>query len=442
MKDVILHAFDWHYVDIQRNAAMIAALGYGSVLIPPSLYTRDDASGKAWWQRHQPKDYRVLRSFLGNKADLERAIASLHANGVRIYADVVFNHMANESRSDNFSFPGAAELLRYREERASFERDRLFGDLDEPLFLPQDFNHEGNIVNWMDAEEVTEHSLSGLPDLHIDQRVCDEQRACLRALNAMGFDGYRVDAVKHLPREHIRRVFETDDLAGKYLFGEALTTNDNEEKVFLWPLFENTDLAYYDFPLHETLRRVFAPGGSMRELIDPAAFGQALPWQRALTFSVTHDMPNNDPFRGVLLAAQDEYLANVYIMGRDGGVPIVYSDNNQSAASHLEDRDRWADSWKRGDITSMLRFHNAVHGSQQRSLFEDDGCIVFARGGQGIVAINKTASWQNPSFHTDGLQSGSFRCMIHGYDMQVSDGILTLHIPPREAQMWIHESMQ
>ena len=441
MNDVILHAFDWRYVDIEDKAEKIAWLGYGAVLIPPPLYSKNDESGKEWWQRYQPKDYRILRSFLGNKADLERVIAALHSNGVRIYADIVFNHMANEYRPDRYNFPGDAELQRYNREREQFKRDRLYGNLDVGLFSPSDFNKDGNIENWLDAHESTEHSLSGLPDLDLNQWVIDQQQACLRALNRMQIDGYRVDAIKHLPESHIKSVFEMADMSGKFVFGEALTSNDQEERVFLWPLFYDTGISFYDFPLHETLRRTFSPSGSMRELVDPAALGQALPWSRAVTFSVTHDMPNNDGFRGVMLQKQDEYLVNAYLMGRDGGVPLVYSDNNHSAWKYPEDRDRWANSWMREDITAMIRFHNAVHGLQQRSLFEDDGFIVFARGNRGIVAINKTDLWQHPTIWTWGMRQGAYRCQIHGHVMDVSGDYFTFDIPPREAQMWLRTGM-
>jgi alpha-amylase len=437
MNDVILHAFDWRYDDIAYNAQKIAGLGYGAVLIPPPLYSRDDESGKEWWQRYQPKDYRILRSFLGNKTDLEKAIAALHGNGVRVYADIVFNHMANENRPDRYNFPGDDELKRYRREREQFENDRLYGYLNDGLFSPWDFNMDGNIQNWLDAHESIDHSLSGLPDLHLNQWVIDQQRTCLRALGRMQIDGYRVDAIKHMPENHIKSVFETADMSGKFVFGEALTSNDQEERIFLWPLFHDTGISFYDFPLHETLRRTFSPSGSMRELVDPAALGQALPWYRAVTFSVTHDMPNNDGFRGVLLQPQDEYLVNAYLMGRDGGVPLVYSDNNQSAWKYPEDRDRWANSWMRRDITAMIRFHNAVHGMQQRSLFEDDGFIVFARGDRGIVAINKTDLWQHPAIWSWGLQNGAYRCQIHGYEMDMAGDHFSFAIPPREAQMWL-----
>ena len=185
--------------------------------------------------------------------------------------------------------------------------------------------------------------------------------------------------------------------------------------------------------------RAFSPGGSLRALVDPASVGNALPWYRAVTFSVTHDVPNNDGFRGMLLDLQDEYLANAYVLGRDGGVPLVYSDHAESAASHPEDRGRWEECWNRYDIVQMIRFHNAVQGLAQRSLWEDDGFLVFARGDRGIVAINKTSDWVSPSIGTRGLRWGGYRCQLHQDLMQLEGDHLQLSIPPRQAQLWLLE---
>jgi len=271
MHDVILHAFDWKYHEVADHAERIAAIGFGAVLISPPLYS--DPHGPLWWQRYQPKDYRIIRSHLGGKADLAAAIKALHDNGVRVYVDIVFNHMANElgreeRKNDPLNFPGVAELARYQEQKQQFAEDRLYGDLANGLFSPWDFHSGGNIQDWNDEYQSTERSLSGLPDLELNQWVVEQQRTCLRALNALGCDGYRVDAVKHLPEEHIRQVFDTQDMAGKFIFGESLTANDNEERIFLWPLLAETRMSFYDFPLYETLRRVFAPSGNMRELAD------------------------------------------------------------------------------------------------------------------------------------------------------------------------------
>lgn len=439
MRDVILHAFNWRYNDIADRAQEIAGYGYGAVLLPPPLYSNQ--YGTDWWQRYQPKDYRVIRSFLGGRKELKRAIDALHEHGVRVYVDVVFNHMANEKgqRDDPYNFPGDGELMRYRSEQESFEGDRLYGNLAVGLFSPWDFNPEGDIKDYDNPDQARERSLSGLPDLDLNDWVVEQQRTCLADLNALGFDGYRIDAIKHLPLEHITRVFQTPEMKGEFVFGESLTCNDSQENTFLWPLMEATSISYYDFPLHETLRRVFSPAGTMRELVDPAAYRQALPWHRAVTFTVTHDIPNNDGFRWQMLHPQDEFLANVYILCRDGGVPLVYSDHNESTGKCGSDRDRWCESWRRLDTTAMIAFHNAVHGTPQRPLFENDGFIVFARGDTGIVAINKTEEWQHPSIWTYGLRQGRYHCMIHGYDMHVDGGSFEFAIPPRQAHAWLYQ---
>ena len=177
----------------------------------------------------------------------------------------------------------------------------------------------------------------------------------------------------------------------------------------------------------------------MRELVNPEAQGHALPWQRAVTFTVTHDVPNNDGFRGMLLDPHDEYLANAYILGRDGGVPLVYSDNAESAAKYPQDAGRWQNCWNRYDIVQMVRFHNAVQGTTERVLWEDDGFLVFARGDKAIVAINKTGSWVSPDIATDGLRWGAYRCQLHQCVMDLRGGRFQFAIPPREAQMWLFE---
>jgi alpha-amylase len=454
--DAILHAFNWPFTLLAQRAQQIAELGYGAVLLPPPLYT--DEHGPEWWQRYQPKDYRVVRSYLGNKRELAEALAALHAHGVLAYADVVFNHMANEKwvRPDPYHFPGANELRRYRDERAAFEADRLYGDLGEGLFSPWDFNPQGDISNWNDLEESQEHWLFGLPDLDLNAWVVAQQRSCLRALNELGFDGYRIDAIKHLPLEHLRGVFLTPEMEGKFVFGEALTANDAEEEIFLWPLVGSTALAFYDFPLHETLRRVFAPGGSLRELVDPAAFRQALPAGRSVTFTVTHDIPNNDGFRWQLLDRQDEFLANAYLLGRAQGLPLVYSDRNESAAQHRDDGFRWNEAWCRADTAAMVRFRAAVQGTPERCLYESDTVLVLARGERGIVALNKSGECQRVSISATGLASGTWKCALSDALLEIGgsanlggsntgsnaensseSATLLLEIPPRQARLWL-----
>ncbi|MBE9013454.1 alpha amylase C-terminal domain-containing protein [Pseudanabaenaceae cyanobacterium LEGE 13415] len=441
MPNVTLHAFNWRYTDVIENLDSIREAGYGAILIPPPLYS--DPKGDQWWQRYQPKDYRVLLSHLGGKRDLERLIEVCHSGSSRIqvYADLVINHMANEARDDRFNFPGEAELAKYKAEPELFAENRLYGDLNEGLFSPWDFNQAGEIDGneWGDRGAVQYQNLSGLPDLKDSDWVLKQQHLMVEALVEMGFDGFRIDAIKHLTERMIDTLVDVTAFRELFWFGEVLTGSAHDEAVFLDPFLRETWISAYDFPLFQTIREAFSLGGSLRALSNPEAQKNALPWNRSVTFVVNHDIPHNDGFRSWLLDRQDEHLAYAYILGRDGGVPLIYSDHNES--KYAEDCDRWLDVYKRPDLVSMIQFHNAVHAQPMHILFENDVVLIFRRGDKGIVAINKSSENQWAEFSTWGLQNpGKYRDLIHPHEINLSGNTFSLWIPPRTAQMWLATS--
>ncbi|HMA91654.1 MAG TPA: hypothetical protein VKP30_03165 [Polyangiaceae bacterium] len=437
MSDVILHAFNWSYEEIENSARAIRDAGYAAELFPPPLYS--DERVATWWQRYQPKDYRILRSHLGNKAGLVRAVRAVREQRLFAYADIVFNHMANEAleRSDTLDFPGARMLERYRDPAEGFENDRLYGDLSEPLFDQRSFHPCRGIRDWLDMAEVSKCWLGALPELTLSVWVIKQQLECLRALNDLGFDGYRVDVIKPLPVHHIQSVFQNPILKDKFVFGELLTFNDAENESLLWPVVRRSTLSFCDFPLQQTLQRVFAPGGSLRELVNPSSSGEGLPWNRAVTFSVMHEVPNNDSCREMLLSPIDEMLANAYLLGREGGVPLIYSDHGESARKYPEDAGRWSELWRRPDMLGMLAFHNEMAGKSQRCLFAQDGCIVLGRETRGMLAINKTPETQHVALHQHSLALGEYQCRLHGHRMTLNADPFSLSIAPRSAQMWV-----
>ncbi len=260
MRNVIFHAFNWRYQEIIDAIPKIRDAGYGAILIPPPLYS--DPQGDQWWQRYQPKDYRVLLSHLGGKKELLELIKKCHEteSKIRVYADIVLNHMANESRHDRLNFPGEAELEKYSSNPTLYEENLLYGDLSEGLFSPWDFNQAGNIQGheWSDRNRVIYGNLSDLPDLQDSPWVLLQQRKMFIALAEMGFDGFRIDAIKHLTERMIDNVADRDEIASKYLFGEVLTGSDRDENIFIDPFLQETWISAYDFPLFQTIREAFS----------------------------------------------------------------------------------------------------------------------------------------------------------------------------------------
>ena len=404
--DVILHAFDWRYADIADNAALIQELGYKSVLVSPAMKSLRSDKNKPqqkptqWWQRYQPQDYRVIDNQLGDTKDFAAMVDILRQHGLRTYVDVVFNHMANESsiRSD-LTYPNQNDLNDYQQAPEYYESIRLFGDLSKPLFDENDFVEAFGIKNWRDKWEVQNGRITGgptdpgLPTLLDNENVVEQQRSYLKALKAMGVKGFRIDAAKHMTLAHLRKVWTDDICEQMHIFGEIITdggATEEEYELFLEPYLKHTRLGAYDFPLFNTIFKAFDKKGSFKSLINPYCFGQALSNTRAITFAVTHDIPNNDVFLEYVMDEDAEKLATAFILGRDGGVPLIYSELDTSGIKDRDGKPRWFKDWKAPYMRGMIQFHNYTHGETMRVVEANDDLLVFVRGDKGIVVINKS----------------------------------------------------
>lgn len=438
--DVVLHAFNWRYATVEARAAQIQQAGYKAVLVAPAYRSE----GSAWWARYQPQDYRVIDNPLGDTIAFASMVQALEARGVRVYADVILNHMANESaQRPDLNYPGSRVLGIYASNPGYYGGIRLFGDLANNFLGGYDFGPASCIADYNDVWQVQNWRLcggggdKGLPDLVANSWVIGQQQAYLQALKALGVKGFRIDAAKHMPNSHMNAVLTSSIKSGVHVFGEIITNGGagtTEYDRFLAPYLQATDHGAYDFPLFNQIRTAFQPGGSLSQLVDPGAYGQALPNARAITFTVTHDIPNNGGFRYLILDATDETLAYAYILGRNGGVPLLYSDNNESGDN------RWVNAWQRTDLVRMIGFHNAVQGDDMQVLSHGSCHLVFRRGNRGIVGINKCGSTVNATVnmnnsvlwwytnYTDVLGSGSV--------VNISSGSYTFVLPARSARMW------
>lgn len=441
--DAILHAFDWHYDEVAAKAAEIKNLGYKAVLVAPPL--KSDAASCAWWQRYQPQDLRVIDHCKGNKQSFVNMINALSdsdpARNVAVYADIVLNHMANE-RSGATDFPGQAALNSYGNNSSYWNNQTLFGNLTQGLFSSWDFNPANCISNYNDVWQVQNYRLcggngdTGLPDLNPNNWVVQQQRNYLTALKNLGVKGFRVDAAKHMTIWHINEIFTSSIKSGMYLFGEIITSGgagNNEYDSFLAPYINYTDHKAYDFPLFNSIRSAFGYGGSLSQLVSPVSYGQALQNDRAVTFTVTHDIPTNSGFRYLIMDPTDEYLAYAYIMGRDGGKPLIFSDSTGT------DNGRWVDAYKASHISKMLNFHNRMQGQSMEMLAWNDCAILFRRSQEGIVGINKCGSSQsfNISTHNRFYWYRNYRDVLSGGNLvYINGGSYNFSLPARQARMW------
>ena len=306
---VIGAMFDWPWPAIGAECTnVLGPDGYAAVQIsPPEEAVVLAADGYPWWQAYQPVSYR-LNSRFGTEAQLASMISACHAAGVKVYADVVLNHMTGQVNGgvgddgttfpDNFDYP--------------------------PLYTGTDFHScHTSITNWDDESQVWNCELSGLADLDTGSSYVQQQEAgYLNSLIALGVDGFRWDSAKEMAPADIaaiealltKPVYIYQD--AEYGAGQPVTpelyegTGSLEEYRYGWDL--------YDAFTSGTLASLsdFGPSWNSAGMVPSAD---------AVAFVDTQD---TERAGGALTYADGaQYiLANVFLLAWDYGTPRVLSD--------------------------------------------------------------------------------------------------------------------
>lgn len=228
----IFHAFDQNYAEVEKIVCTIGSQGYTHVQIAPAQ--KSNPSPK-WWARYQPLDFSVIEG-RGTEQDLKRLIDKAHSCQVKVIADVVFNHMSD--------LPQYAATLSY------------------PQFGPEDF-HPPCSINYNDGNTVSEVNcrLGNLPDLDQGRKkVRDVEQAHLSKLLALGVDGFRFDAAKHMAPEIVKGYIDYVDresrgAAWNYL--EVIEDHDTSAERYNWIA------AVTDFVLYNSMKTAFSFGGDL-----------------------------------------------------------------------------------------------------------------------------------------------------------------------------------
>ncbi|XP_052747663.1 alpha-amylase 4N-like isoform X2 [Galleria mellonella] len=115
-RSTIVHLFEWKWKDIADECErFLAPHGFGGVQIsPPSenviIHLQDNT--RPWYERYQVMSYKlVTRS--GNREEFLNMTRRCNKVGVRIYADVVFNHMTADNSNNIGTAGSTADFKKY-----------------------------------------------------------------------------------------------------------------------------------------------------------------------------------------------------------------------------------------------------------------------------------------------------------------------------------------
>ena len=134
-------------------------------------------SQRPWWERYQTISYRwVTRS--GNDLEFRNMVKRCNTAGVRIYVDVIFNHMSGDW--PNITGTGGSMADSYNRQYYGVP------------YGPNDFHSMCAINNYENAHEIRECELLGLHDLnqkseYVRGKIVDFLNAAIEA----GVAGFR-----------------------------------------------------------------------------------------------------------------------------------------------------------------------------------------------------------------------------------------------------------
>lgn len=183
-RTTIVHLFEWKWDDIALECErFLGPKGFAGVQVSP--VTENIIVGKRpWWERYQPISY-GFSTRSGNEQQLRNMIRRCNRVGVRIYVDMVINHMTGRGTITTGTGGSNSDPPR--------------GHYPGVPYSGSDFNTPCAIQNYNDRVQVRNCELVGLRDLNQGNPWVRKQIVRLfNLLVDMGVAGFRIDAAKHM----------------------------------------------------------------------------------------------------------------------------------------------------------------------------------------------------------------------------------------------------
>ena len=239
-KGAIVEFFGWPYDDITEECEFLGTAGYMAVKVfPPNehIFTTDtveDGQLNPWYFIYQPVSYR-LHSRSGDKKQFKKMINTCRKNNVRVYADVVVNHMAGNGndmywdhrnnvngwcnhwgpKAGSAGSPWWTTGWQYQNNIYTGKRPGL--EFPSVPYFASDFHCEKGINSWTDGDLLNYGWLTGLTDLNTEKEYVQQRAAdYITDLLTMGVSGIRIDAAKHINPYFLALIFKRlkDNLGG------------------------------------------------------------------------------------------------------------------------------------------------------------------------------------------------------------------------------------
>ncbi|MEU5097231.1 carbohydrate-binding module family 20 domain-containing protein [Streptomyces sp. NPDC020996] len=433
--DVIANLWEWNWDSVAAECTnVLGPAGYGAVQVAPPAESLKQPN-YYWWDAYQPYSYN-LNSRFGSAAKFASMVTACHTAGVKVYTDAVINHTAAQTGT-------------------GYNGTTLTNKYDTPDWDPGDYHQSDDcndsdliIDDWSNLSEVQNCELLGLPDLETEEdNVRSGIAAFLNKQLALGVDGFRVDAAKHIPAADLQaieaKLTSTTSGAAPYVFQEVYPGSTPQPSDY----YGTGDVL--DFTYASKLKSAFQ--GNVSDLQSLSSSG-ILPAANSVSFVTNHDTERN----GLHLSYKDGdtyKLANLFQLAYKWSTPTVYASwewtqsdqappNSSGFVTGTDCSSGWYCLDRDTAVVGMVAWHNAT-GTAAVSDWQtkSSSVIGFGRGGAGFFALNNGSSSATYTFAT-GMADGTYKNVIDGgaSTVTVSGGSASITIPAKSAVAFYNSS--
>ncbi|MFF4499421.1 carbohydrate-binding module family 20 domain-containing protein [Streptomyces sp. NPDC001401] len=434
--DVIANLWEWNWDSIASECTnVLGPAGYGAVQVAPPAESLKQTN-YYWWDVYQPYSYN-LNSRFGTAAKFASMITACHNAGIKVYTDAVINHTAAQTGT---GYNGTTITSKYD----TPEWDR--SDYHDSSSCP---TSDLTIQDYSNLTQVQNCELLGLPDLktgtdHVRTGLADYLNSQL----ALGVDGFRVDAAKHIPETDLAaiesKLTNTTSGTAPYVFQEIYPGSTPQPSDY----YSSGDVL--DFTYASKLKSAFQ--GNVSDLESLSSSG-ILPAANSVSFVTNHDTERN----GLHMSYKDGdtyKLANLFQLAYKWSTPTVYASwewtqSDQAppnSSGFVTNTDCSSGSWYCLDrdtaVVGMVAWHNAVDTAAVSNWQTKSSSVIgFGRSGAGFFALNNGSSSATYSF-TTGMADGTYSNVIDGgaTKVTVSGGSASLTVPAKSAVAFYNSS--
>ncbi|XP_038828832.1 pancreatic alpha-amylase-like isoform X4 [Salvelinus namaycush] len=376
-RSTIVHLFEWRWNDIAEECERyLGPNGFDGVQIsPPSENVVVTKPWRPWWERYQPVSYNLC-SRSGTQQELRDMVCRCNNVGVKIYADVVINHMC---------MSGAGEGEGRRRSTCGSYFNASKREFPSVPYSASHFNDDKcttssrNIETYQDIYQVRNCRLLGLLDLaqdkeHVRERIVDY----MNRLVDMGIAGFRVDACKHMWPEDLKNIYSR---------------------------------------LHNLNTTWFTQGSRpliYQEIIDLG--GEPIKATEYSGLGLVTEFKYGTMLGSVIRKWNQGKLSDLKTCGESwdllpSGEALVFVDNHDNQRGHGAGGASILTFW---EPRNMVMFRNVVDGEPLSNWWDNGGNqIAFGRGNQGFIVINNDNCSLDVMLYT-GLHGGTYCDVISG----------------------------